>query len=83
MANRRLIRHFHPIQSVHPQTFPHHRGIASDLVSGQVYFTEEHEEFLTDERLPELTLIQYKNPKGKIIVRKKIDYTHHPGPDQD
>ena len=54
-----------------------YQGIASDLVSGQVFFTEEHEEFLTDERLPELTLIQYKNPEGKIIVRKKIDYTHH------
>ena len=58
----------------------HYRGTASDLKSGQFYYTEEHEELQQGASLSE-TVITYKDDAKKVIVTKKIDYsknTIHP-----
>lgn len=54
-----------------------YNGIASDLESGEIYFTEHHEEYLSDSQSTELTEIEYRNPAGEIIVKKRIDYSRN------
>ena len=49
-------------------------GIASDLSSGEFYYTEEHEEWNDDNGLSQTT-ITFKDKKGDVIVTKRIDYT--------
>lgn len=49
-------------------------GTASDLRSGQFYYTEEHEEWQNGNQLSE-TQITYKDEIRNTIVIKKIDYS--------
>ena len=67
---------FHTIPSFFNNRSLSYQGIASDLQSGKVSFTEDHEEFLTDSQSPEIATIQYRDPSGEIIVKKRIDYSH-------
>lgn len=54
-----------------------YNGIASDLESDEIYFTEHHEEYLSDTQSTELTEIEYRNPTGETIVKKRIDYSRN------
>lgn len=54
-----------------------YNGVASDLESDEIYFTEHHEEYLSDTQSTELTEIEYRNPAGKMIVKKRIDYSRN------
>jgi len=49
-------------------------GKASDIVSGKLFYTEEHEEVM-DGNKAQATSIIYKSAAGKVIVKKKIDYS--------
>jgi hypothetical protein len=49
-------------------------GSASDIHSGEFYYSEEHEEMRIANK-PSETRILYKDKSGKIIVKKTIDYS--------
>lgn len=49
-------------------------GTASDLTSGQFYYTEEHEEWQNSGEVVE-TFITFKDNTDQTIVKKKIDYS--------
>ncbi|MBA4145197.1 MAG: hypothetical protein C0523_05500 [Cytophaga sp.] len=51
-------------------------GTASDLQSGEFYYTEEHEEWQSGEHTTE-TRIQFKDDQNKVIVSKRIDYSRN------
>jgi hypothetical protein len=48
-------------------------GNAYDLKSGELYYTEEHQE-IWEGQTHTSTLISYKNPEGKTIVKKELDF---------
>jgi hypothetical protein len=50
-----------------------YHGTATDLRSGQFYYTEEHEEWHQASQ-PSETRITYKDDARTVIVTKKIDY---------
>src|SRR5579872_4542669 len=54
-----------------------YQGVASDFKSGKVYFTEEHEESMSDASSSNFTSILYRNPEGETIVKKRIDYSRN------
>jgi hypothetical protein len=54
-----------------------YQGRAVRPDSGELAYTEEVAERLTDGRLTELLVI-YRNPDGQEVARKKLDFTHHP-----
>jgi hypothetical protein len=48
-------------------------GNAYDLKSGELYYTEEHQEIWEDDT-HSATIILYKNPEGKTIAKKELDF---------
>lgn len=49
-------------------------GTATDLNSGQFYYTEEHQEYFNNDKLSE-AVISFKDMQHHVIVNKKIDYS--------
>ena len=56
------------------ETFIRYSGAATDLKSDQFYYTEEHEECITN-GIHNATKITYKDDKGKVIAKKTIDFS--------
>lgn len=50
-----------------------YEGNAYDLASGELYYTEEHQE-IRQGGTHTSTLILYKNPEGKLIAKKELDF---------